>query len=71
MLGRLASAPWLGDLHSDWKEKDIFDILDLGANDTLRAYAAHVAREGYKDGKGHCVDHAVGSGLLLFQYVSY
>jgi len=71
VLDRLASAPWLGDLHSDWKDKDIFDILDLDASDTLRTYAMHVANEGYKNDKGQCVDHAVGSGLLLFQYVSY
>ncbi len=71
VLDRLASAPWLVDLDSGWKRKDVFDVLSLGNNE-LRNYAMHVASRGYaaKEGKGY-VDHAVASGLLLFQYVSY
>ena len=72
VLTRLAAAPWLADLHADWAGKDIFDILDIGPNGTLRAYASHVATKGYvPQAKEGSVDHAVASGLLLFQYVLY
>ncbi len=72
VIRRLAAAPWLGELYSDWTGKDIFEVLakdDQG--DQLRAYAKAVATDGYVNGKGQCVDHAVASGLLLFQYTSY
>jgi hypothetical protein len=72
VINRLAAAPWLGDLNPEWKDKDIFDVLTLGYNADLRSYALTVAEEGYvKGGRNGCVDHAVASGLLLFQYCSY
>lgn len=69
LLLRLAQAPWLGDLDSDLSGKDIFEVLDA-ANLGLRNYAIEVATDGY-GGKGSCVDHAIASGLLLFQYSSF
>ena len=72
VLQRLAAAPWLGDLCADWRDKDIFDVLTLGSDVDLRTYAMTVAAHGYvPNGTAGCVDHAVASGLLLFQYVSY
>ena len=72
ILQRLAAAPWLGDLCADWRDKDIFDVLTLGPDADLRTYAMAVAAHGYvPNGTGGCVDHAVASGLLLFQYTSY
>lgn len=72
VLDRLASAPWLGELHPEWQGKDIFDVLSLGPDCDLRSYASRVAEHGYTpDGTSGCVDHAVASGLLLFQYTSY
>lgn len=72
VLERLASAPWLGDLNADWKRSDIFSILALDSDDDLRPYAMTVAKKGYsREGRIGFVDHAVASGLLLFQYTSY
>lgn len=68
VLRRLAHAPWLGDLSSQFQGKDIFDVLDRTSS--LRHYAFEVATKGY-GGQGRCVDHAVGSGLFLFQYASF
>jgi len=71
VLDRLACAPWLGDIESDWAGKDIFDVLTIGSGADLRAYAYSVAKSGYTGSGEGCVDHAVASGLLLFQYTSY
>jgi hypothetical protein len=71
VLERLAAAPWLGDLYDEWKGLDIFDILMIGPQADLREYAMTIAQEGYQKGGNGCVDHAVASGLLLFQYSSY
>jgi len=68
VLQRLAQAPWLADLLPEFQGKDIFDVLD--STSSIRNYAFEVAREGY-GGDGHCVDHAVASGLFLFQYTSF
>ena len=69
LLDRLAQAPWLGDLDSNMSGKDIFEVLDADSLG-LRNYAIEVATDGY-GGKGACVDHAVASGLFLFQYSSF
>jgi hypothetical protein len=67
VLQRLASAPWLSAIiHGS--ANDLFDVLD--ETSSLRGYAEEVATQGY-GGKGQCVDHAVSSGLFLFQYTSY
>ena len=67
----LARAPWLGDLEATWKDKDLFNVLSM-QGDELRQYAMHVASHGYATtGQTGYVDHAVASGLLLFQYVWY
>jgi hypothetical protein len=66
----LAQAPWLGDLDASWRGKDVLQVLSL-QGDELRQYALHVASHGYVAGQQGYVDHAVASGLLLFQYVSY
>jgi hypothetical protein len=69
VIERLAQAPWLGDLTAELGGKDIFDVLDA-SNWGLREYTREVATNGY-GGKGPCVDHAVASGLFLFQYSSF
>jgi hypothetical protein len=69
VMNRLAYAPWVADLAPQLAGKDVFEILDPGTG-FLRAYALEVATSGY-GGAGHCVDHAVASGLFLFQYTSY
>jgi hypothetical protein len=69
VIAQLSLAPWLRDFDPRLSGRDIFNLLDpetLG----LRDYAYEVASEGY-GGKGRCVDHAVASGLLLFQYSSF
>jgi hypothetical protein len=73
VLRRLAYAPWTWDLEVDWKDRDVFDVLSspVGSDNELRKYAYEVAGSGYGAGGGECVDHAVASGLLLFQYTSY
>jgi hypothetical protein len=76
ILRRLASVPWAGDLHASWAGKTGFQILDPvpGAKGQakLERFAMSVARSGYSpDRSGRCVDHAVASGLMLFQYASY
>jgi hypothetical protein len=71
ILDRLKSAPWLGDLSEGWRGKNIFEILAMGNGLTLENYATQVATHGYAPGTPAVVDHAVASGLLLFQYVSY
>lgn len=68
----LGLAPWVKDVVADWNQHaDVFDILKLGGT-SIKPYAMEVAQNGYggKLSEG-CVDHAVASGLLLFQYVSY
>lgn len=76
VLKRLDSAPWLSDLGvPEWETKQSVSqvlSLDRGWCDLL-AYGEQVARKGYDPAKPApgCVDHAVASGLLLFQYTSY
>jgi hypothetical protein len=70
VLDRLAQAPWLKDLEFKGVGSDLFDVLSM-QNGELRKYAGDVARNGYQTGQTGYVDHAVASGLLLFQYVSY
>jgi hypothetical protein len=75
VLDRLAMVPWAGDLWRGWKGLSAFGILDPAKKYRLQAYAYEVAKRGLplKNGgrsPAH-VDHAVGSGLLLFQYTSY
>lgn len=43
----------------------------LAGSRTWKPYAIEVAYHGYGGNSVGCVDHAVASGLLLFQYVSY
>jgi len=69
LLERLSHAPWLSDLDGSFKEKDLFAVLDYDRT-SLRDYAIEVAHDGYGGG-GRGVDHAVASGLLLFQYTTY
>jgi hypothetical protein len=72
VLERLAAAPWLCDLDDGWVDHDIFNVLTLGDEESLRTYAMDVAKKGYDpSGNSKCVDHAVASGLLLFQYTTY
>lgn len=69
VIERLAQTPWLQDIVPGLETRDIFDVLDRD-NWGLRQYTMEVAANGY-GGKAHCVDHAVASGLLLFQYSSF
>jgi hypothetical protein len=71
VIKRLASASWLCDLNKSWRGKDIFSVLCFPGKEDLRNYALEVAKKGYVNGGDGCVDHAVASGLLLFQYTSY
>lgn len=74
ILTRLDSAPWLGELVDEWKGKSVSQVLSLDPEgDELMDYAGMVARKGYvtKKPTPGSVDHAVASGLLLFQYTSY
>jgi hypothetical protein len=69
ILKQLSVAPWLRDFDARLRDSDTFDMLDP-ANIGLRDYACEVATEGY-GGKNVCADHAVTSGLFLFQYSSF
>lgn len=69
VLKRLSHGPWLGDLAPCFKGKDVFEVLDSDGKG-LRKYAEEVAQTGY-GGDGRCVDHAVASGLFLFQYTTF
>ena len=76
VLKRLDSAPWLAALKGDddWKSGSVSRALSLGRGWLdLMNYGEQVARKGYasKNPTPGCVDHAVASGLLLFQYTSY
>ena len=74
ILERLSAVPWIEVMFPEWRGKNVFEIFDGGnsGETPLRKYAHKVAEKGY-DGKkeSRCVDHAVASGLLLFQYSSY
>ena len=74
ILRWLVSAPWLGDIVPSTAGRDLFDVLELNDLPLLRKYASHVAEYGYApvvNGGGACVDHAVGSALLLLRYTSF
>lgn len=83
LLEQLNKAPWLSDLNKRWPDtiSKAFDInkptgkmkkkLFNPSGDFLFAYAKSVATNGYNDsGKGE-IDHAIGSGFLLFQLSSF
>lgn len=71
-INQLASAPWLGDLDPSWQTSDLLDLLEFQAPNTgfLRQYTAEVARSGY-GGTNPCLDHAVGSAIILLRYCTY
>lgn len=70
LIRQLSYAPWIGDLDSKYKDKDIFMILDPNQWG-LRKYAEEIASNGY-DGDGNpAMDHAIASGLFLLQYTTF
>jgi hypothetical protein len=74
ILQWLASAPWLDDIVPSTAGRDLFEVLELNDLPLLRKYASHVAENGYApigNFENACVDHAVGSALLLLRYTAF
>lgn len=75
IVERLSQIPWLEDYKPEDIENFSANTLELFDNrlthNPIKEFAETIATQGYKgDGKG-MVDHAIASGLILFQYSSF
>lgn len=75
ILKRISTVPWLNELLPENRKfsENIFELFDEESmsQTKLESFAFDVAQNGYQSSGEPNVDHAISSGLLMFQYSSY